>query len=275
MASLQDLKPFTARVEDTLDKVGAPLKPYLPAIARFLLVVTFIEDSLRIFTQWDDQVWFLEQHRGFRSGFSQFFLALNIVLMMTCSTMAILRKRTDLAVGGLFIDIILQSVGYGLLFDMSFFVRALSMVGGLLMLLAEAYAKSRRSFFPGLPDISETDRSTYLQLGGRVLLVFLFFSLLIGGEFTVLRLVFSLLGAVACVMVMVGFKAKWSALFLVMFLSIFNVIINNWWSLHHTHPQRDYVKYDFFQTLSIMGGFLLLVNLGPGGISVDEKKKAY
>ncbi|KAI9135811.1 SURF4 family-domain-containing protein [Paraphysoderma sedebokerense] len=76
-------------------------------------------------------------------------------------------------------------------------------------------------------------------------------------------------------MVAVGFKAKWSALFLVMFLSIFNVIINNWWSLHHTHPQRDFAKYDFFQTLSIMGGFLLLVNLGPGGLSMDEKKKAY
>jgi hypothetical protein len=36
---------------------------YLPAIGRFLIVVTFIEDSLRIITQWSDQLVYLREYR--------------------------------------------------------------------------------------------------------------------------------------------------------------------------------------------------------------------
>lgn len=65
-------------------------------------------------------------------------------------------------------------------------------------------------------------------------------------------------------MVAVGFKARWSAIFLVLVLSIMNIFVNNFWSVHSAHPQRDFLKYDFFQTLSIVGGLILLVNMGPG-----------
>lgn len=83
-------------------------------------------------------------------------------------------------------------------------------------------------------------------------------------------------------MVVLGFKTKYAAAVLITFMSIGNLVLNNWWSLHHTEHERDFIKYDFFQVLSIMGGFLLLVNLGPGsiyfnlgGLSVDEKKKEF
>ena len=52
----------------------------------------------------------------------------------------------------------------------------------------------------------------------------------------------SLVGFVACTMVAIGFKAKWSAAFLVLILSAFNVFINNWWSINSSHPQRDFLK---------------------------------
>lgn len=35
----------------------------MPAIGRFLIVVTFLEDALRIFTQWSDQVIYLREYR--------------------------------------------------------------------------------------------------------------------------------------------------------------------------------------------------------------------
>jgi len=36
---------------------------YLPAIGRFLIVVTFLEDALRIITQWNDQLTYLHDYR--------------------------------------------------------------------------------------------------------------------------------------------------------------------------------------------------------------------
>ena len=45
------------------------------------------------------------------------------------------------------------------------------------------------------------------------------------------RVAVSFLGFIACVMVVVGFKAKASAVMLVLILSIFNVLVNNWWTV--------------------------------------------
>ena len=194
--------------------------------------------------------------------------------MLAGSALVIRRLYTEYAILGLFLVVVAQSIGYGLIFDLNFFLRNLSVIGGLFMVLSEAFAK-KKSPFPGLPQLSENDRKKYLQLAGRVLLIFLFIGFIFSGEWSLTRAIVSIIGFIACIMVVVGFKAKWSATFLVLFLSIFNVLIHNWWSMHHSHPQRDFLKYDFFQTLSIMGGLLLLVNMGPGGISIDEKKKVF
>jgi ER-derived vesicles protein len=168
-----------------------------------------------------------------------------------------------------------------------FTFRNLSVIGGLLMVVSEELRQSKIKWagLPQLTDPSAINR-TYFQLAGRVLLIFLFLGLIFRGErWTALRIVFSTIGLLACVMVAVGFKAKYSAMFLVALLSIFNIVINNFWSATHS-TQRDFLqyspalqmthrRYDFFQTLSITGGLLLLVIVGPGGLSVDEKKKVY
>ena len=46
----------------------------------------------------------------------------------------------------------------------------------------------------------------------------------------------SLFGLVACVMVVVGFKAKWSAILLVVILSVFNLLVNNFWTVCYFPP---------------------------------------
>ncbi|KAF2842133.1 COPII-coated vesicle protein SurF4/Erv29 [Patellaria atrata CBS 101060] len=271
---LDTIREQTSKIEDFLDTLSDPLKPYLPAIGRFLIVVTFLEDALRIMTQWGDQLTYLKDYRHIPWGITHLFLIVNVVAMTTSSILIILRKYSEYAVCGLIGVVVTQALGYGLIFDLNFFLRNLSVMGGLLMVLSDSWV--RKKFAPaGLPQLDEKDRKMYFQLAGRVLLIFLFVGFVFAGEWSFWRILVSIFGFISCVMVVVGFKAKWSAVMLVVILSIFNLLVNNFWTLHPHHPHKDFAKYDFFQILSIVGGLLLLVNMGPGQFSVDEKKKVY
>src|SRR5881397_268974 len=146
--------------------------------------------------------------------------------MLIGSFFVVRRKYIEYAILSLFLVILSQSIGYGLLFELDFFLRNLSVTGGLLMVLSDAFSK-KKSVFADLPQLSERDRKTYFQLAGRVLLIFLFIGFIFHGEWSFTRLVVSIVGLIACIMVVVGFKAKWSATFLVLFLSVFNILINN------------------------------------------------
>ncbi|KAI0317952.1 SURF4-domain-containing protein [Amylostereum chailletii] len=271
---LEKIRVYSKQIEDNIEIYSQPLKPHLPAIGRFMIVVTFLEDALRILSQWKDQLWYLQKHRSFPWGISHTFLLINVIVMVGASGAVITKRHTEYAVAGLLGVVIAQGFGYGLIFDLNFFLRNLSVVGGLFMVFSDSMI-TRKKLFAGLPSLSENDRRKYFLLAGRILLIFLFLGFVLQGQWSFARAVMSVVGFIACAMVAVGFKAKWSASFLVILLSIFNVAVNNWWSVNHAHPARDFLKYDFFQTLSIVGGLILLVNMGPGGLSVDEKKKNY
>lgn len=150
--------------------------------------------------------------------------------MTTCSVLVIARKHSEYAVGGLLGVVVTQALGYGLIFDLNFFLRNLSVIGGLLMVLSDSWVRKR--FVPaGLPQLDEKDRKMYFQFAGRVLLIFLFIGFVFAGEWSFWRVVVSLFGFVACIMVVVGFKAKWSAVILVVLLSVFNILVNNFWTV--------------------------------------------
>ncbi|KAI0200278.1 SURF4 family-domain-containing protein [Astrocystis sublimbata] len=271
---LDAIRAQTSKIEDVLDSLSEPVKPYLPAIGRFLIVVTFLEDALRILTQWSDQLVYLNSYRHIPSGLTHIFLIVNVLAMVSCSVLVITRKYSDYAVAGLMGVVVTQALGYGLIFDLNFFLRNLSVIGGLVMVLSDSWVRKTKAF-AGLPTLDEKDRKMYFQLAGRVLLIFLFVGFVFSGEWSLWRVIVSGIGLVACVMVVVGFKAKFSATLLVVILSVFNLLVNNFWTLHEHHPHKDFAKYDFFQILSIVGGLLLLVNSGPGQFSIDEKKKVY
>lgn len=61
-----------------MDTVSQPIRPYIPALGRFLIVVTFYEDALRIMTQWSEQISYLNSYRGIPVFIVYVFLLLNV-----------------------------------------------------------------------------------------------------------------------------------------------------------------------------------------------------
>lgn len=276
---MDHIREFSQQAEVLLNNLAAPLKPHLSHIGRFLLVVTFLEDALRIFMQWGEQIHFMTSYRRFPSFIAHLFLLYSVFMMIAGSIMGLARFKTPIACAMLASVVVFQTLGYGLLSHATFMLRNISLLGGILLLLAESFIadgkRSRGVMFAGLPNITEAEKGTYVSLFGRIMLILLFGALAMQGTFTPLKIVFAIIAGISCVMVAVGFKARHSALFLVAILSIANIFINPWWSYSADSAERDFLRYDFFQWLSIVGGFLLLANTGPGELSLDEKKKAF
>ncbi|KAJ1932626.1 ER-derived vesicles protein erv29, partial [Kickxella alabastrina] len=94
---MDKIRNVSEQTEDVLDRMSRPLKPYIPLVARTLLVSTFLEDAIRIVMQWQNQLYFLQAYRGFPWGISHFFLLANVITMLVCSTLAIFRRQTEYA----------------------------------------------------------------------------------------------------------------------------------------------------------------------------------
>jgi hypothetical protein len=73
---------------------------------------------------------------------------------------------------------LLQTIAYSILWDLQFLFRNLALVGALLLVLAESREDEGRSLFAGLPSVGDNKPKTYLQLAGRILVVFMFATLL-------------------------------------------------------------------------------------------------
>ena len=172
----------------------------------------------------------------------------------------------------------------------------------MTVLLLDIRSFKQTSLSSGLPSTGENKEKTYMQLTGRVLLVFMFLTLL-RFEMSFLQLVQNVVGTALIIMIATGYRlvyglfcfvyfsfvtfspeffvrrfplrTKLSALVLVLWLSVLNVYLNPFWMIPSYRPMRDFLKYDFFQTMSVIGGLLLVAALGPGSISMDAHKKKW
>lgn len=223
--------------------------------------------------QWGEQRDYFSQTWNCSAVFGVLFVLFNLFGQLAGVAMVLARQKVEIAVAILGTVIVVQTVAYSILWDLQFLMRNMALAGGLLLLLAESQSE-KKSLFAGVPSAGGNTPKTYLQLTGRILLVFMYLTLL-HFDLSFIRTVETIVGSILMVFVTIGFKTKLSALVLLLWLSFLNVYLNAFWMVASDRPLRDFLKYDFFQTMSVIGGLLLVVALGPGGVSVDDYKKKW
>lgn len=263
-----------SQAEDVADQFLRVTKHYLPHVARLCLVSTFLEDGIRMWFQWSEQSEYIDSTWNCGLFLANLFVLINLLGQLGCCVLILSRNFVQYACGALFGIIALQMVAYSILWDLKFLMRNLALGGGLLLLLAECRGEAR-SVFAGVPSLGHQSSPKHLlQLGGRVFLVLMFMTLL-HFDLSLISFLQNVVGTALMVLVVVGFKTKLAALTLVAWLLCINFTFNAFWSIPSYKPMHDFLKYDFFQTTSVIGGLLLVVALGPGGVSMDEKKKEW
>ena len=148
----------------------------------------------------------------------------------------------------LFMVIATQTVAYSILWDFQFLFRNLALTGALLLVMAESRVVGK-SLSYGVPSLGTDNAKTALQLAGRILLVFMFLTLL-RFELHLGQMVQNLVGAGLILLVAIGFKTKLSSLLLVTWLNAINFTFNAWWLVPVNKPLRG--KYQIILHLCLV-----------------------
>lgn len=126
------------------------------------------------------------------------FVLVNLFGQLGGCALVIARYKVTIACGMLFFIVVLQvrsrfigrvprtcskfksafqTVAYSILWDIQFLLRNLALIGALLLVLAESRSEGK-SLFAGVPSMGENKPKNFMQLAGRILLAFMFITLI-------------------------------------------------------------------------------------------------
>lgn len=266
------------KLEDVADTAMRKGQKYLRPTARLLLLSTFFEDGIRMFNQWGEQTAYIRHTWKVGSIIAAFFVLFNLLFQLIPAAAILVareekqKKFVKIGIGCLLAVMLVQTLAYSVLWNYQFFARNFAVGGSLMLLFAEVSEDPKKSF-AGMLHTGGNKTGDMLQFSGRMLLVVMFLTLV---QFdTGLRIFFELIGLGLVMLVAVGFKTKASAMLLTALLLVSNMVLNDFWMEYSNSAKFDFKKYDFFQTMSVIGGLLMVVALGPGSMSYEGAKKDY
>lgn len=73
------------------------------------------------------------------------------------------------------------------------------------------------------------------------------------------------------VLLLVGWKARWAALALILFMIPATLYFHSFW----TYPEAQFVNqfHHFFKNLAIIGALFMVLGMGSGGMSVEQPRE--
>jgi putative oxidoreductase len=74
------------------------------------------------------------------------------------------------------------------------------------------------------------------------------------------------------VLVLLGFNARFGAVALLLFLVPVTLIMHNFWSVQDAAARQEQM-INFMKNVSIAGGVLIVLALGPGPYSIDHRRQ--
>jgi putative oxidoreductase len=72
----------------------------------------------------------------------------------------------------------------------------------------------------------------------------------------------------AGLLLVVGWKARWAALLLFLFIIPVSLVFHNFWTMEGAQAAMN--KIQFLKNVAIMGGMLMVAAFGPGRYSLDK-----
>jgi uncharacterized membrane protein YphA (DoxX/SURF4 family) len=269
----------------------------LKSLAISLTVLTYYEDAWRAVSAWTEQTTYIHTHTGMPYFLACVFLVCIMAtqlasVIMVVPPSALVAKPIVYTSGAVALSVMAQPFLYNQLSNTDLLTLSFAQLGALGLVFCDAHAVAwpapRRGLAfaaycdePRAPAEAQTATCVpWVQLGSRLLLttdlIYVFgvrcASALFGGAeggavHAILR---DALILAAGVLIWLGFKTEPIACVVTLASFVDSLFRFPFW---HGGRNAEFLQFHFFQSMTPVGGLLLLALLGPGKLSMDATTK--